>query len=65
MFEQWKQRDDPLFVLHDGPPYANGDLHMGMVHGYVLRRHMISYIYFQDTLLIKFSRTSSIDTMYY
>jgi len=19
----------PLFVLHDGPPYANGDLHMG------------------------------------
>lgn len=20
---------DPPFVLHDGPPYANGDLHMG------------------------------------
>lgn len=26
------QRDNlkgPEFVLHDGPPYANGDLHMG------------------------------------
>lgn len=20
---------EPDFVLHDGPPYANGDLHMG------------------------------------
>ena len=20
----------PLFVLHDGPPYANGDIHIGM-----------------------------------
>ena len=19
----------PLFTLHDGPPYANGDIHMG------------------------------------
>jgi len=19
----------PLFILHDGPPYANGDLHIG------------------------------------
>jgi hypothetical protein len=27
---QWKNREGaPLFVLHDGPPYANGDLHMG------------------------------------
>ncbi|HKJ18975.1 MAG TPA: class I tRNA ligase family protein, partial [Xanthomonadales bacterium] len=22
-------RDRPLWILHDGPPYANGDLHMG------------------------------------
>ena len=22
-------KDKPLFILHDGPPYANGDMHMG------------------------------------
>ncbi|KAI0938609.1 hypothetical protein AcW1_001709 [Taiwanofungus camphoratus] len=37
MFEQWKQRDDPLFVLHDGPPYANGDLHMGHALNKILK----------------------------
>ncbi|BGP46250.1 isoleucine-tRNA ligase [Rhodotorula kratochvilovae] len=28
---QWQaqQKDRPLFVLHDGPPYANGHLHCG------------------------------------
>ena len=26
---QAQRRDRPLFVLHDGPPYANGNLHMG------------------------------------
>jgi len=27
--DQWKNRQNaPLFVLHDGPPYANGNLHM-------------------------------------
>ncbi|KAF9523263.1 tRNA synthetases class I-domain-containing protein [Crepidotus variabilis] len=28
---QWQSKyaEGPLFVLHDGPPYANGDLHMG------------------------------------
>ncbi|GAA5989113.1 hypothetical protein JCM10908_001163 [Rhodotorula pacifica] len=28
---QWQkeQKDRPLFVLHDGPPYANGNLHCG------------------------------------
>lgn len=26
---QASQTDRPLFVLHDGPPYANGRLHMG------------------------------------
>ncbi|MBQ4516411.1 MAG: isoleucine--tRNA ligase [Clostridia bacterium] len=24
-----KNADKPLFILHDGPPYANGDMHMG------------------------------------
>ncbi|KZP15924.1 isoleucyl-tRNA synthetase [Athelia psychrophila] len=26
---QWENNQGPLFVLHDGPPYANGHLHMG------------------------------------
>ncbi|KAM0753694.1 isoleucyl-tRNA synthetase [Meredithblackwellia eburnea MCA 4105] len=26
---QAKQTDRPLFILHDGPPYANGNLHTG------------------------------------
>ncbi|KAG6872580.1 hypothetical protein C0995_008647 [Termitomyces sp. Mi166 len=26
---QWKNAKGPLFVFHDGPPYANGNLHMG------------------------------------
>ncbi|AFR98680.2 isoleucine-tRNA ligase [Cryptococcus neoformans C23] len=27
--QQYDESPDPLFVLHDGPPYANGHLHMG------------------------------------
>lgn len=26
---QWEKNPGEVFVLHDGPPYANGDLHMG------------------------------------
>ena len=33
--EQRKSRD--LFVLHDGPPYANGDIHMGHAMNKVLK----------------------------
>ncbi|MCM3022421.1 isoleucine--tRNA ligase [Heyndrickxia ginsengihumi] len=31
IYEKVQKRTEgrPLFVLHDGPPYANGDLHMG------------------------------------
>ncbi len=27
----------PVWVLHDGPPYANGDIHMGHVLNKVLK----------------------------
>ncbi|KAF8532114.1 tRNA synthetases class I-domain-containing protein [Gautieria morchelliformis] len=34
---QWKNLKGPLFVLHDGPPYANGSLHMGHALNKILK----------------------------
>jgi hypothetical protein len=37
---QWqvKNRSDrPIFTLHDGPPYANGDIHMGHMVNKVMK----------------------------
>lgn len=31
------RRDAPLFVLHDGPPFANGDVHMGTALNKILK----------------------------
>jgi isoleucyl-tRNA synthetase len=33
----------PLFILHDGPPYANGDLHMGHALNKVLKDFIVRY----------------------
>ncbi|WP_391120860.1 isoleucine--tRNA ligase [Psychrobacillus sp. L3] len=33
----------PFFVLHDGPPYANGDLHMGHALNKVLKDMIVRY----------------------
>ncbi|WWC70979.1 uncharacterized protein I206_104932 [Kwoniella pini CBS 10737] len=33
----YKEQNNPLFVLHDGPPYANGNLHMGHALNKVLK----------------------------
>ncbi|MGW8195427.1 MAG: isoleucine--tRNA ligase [Desulforhopalus sp.] len=30
-------KDKPLFVLHDGPPYANGNIHLGTAFNKVLK----------------------------
>ncbi|WVW84921.1 hypothetical protein I302_106957 [Kwoniella bestiolae CBS 10118] len=35
--EQISRKDNRLFVLHDGPPYANGNLHMGHALNKVLK----------------------------
>ena len=32
-----KNAGNPPFILHDGPPYANGDLHMGHFLNRVLK----------------------------
>ncbi|MCF7973653.1 MAG: isoleucine--tRNA ligase [Phycisphaerae bacterium] len=37
------RKDSPLYILHDGPPYANGDIHMGHVINKVLKDLVIKY----------------------
>jgi valyl-tRNA synthetase len=38
-----------VFTLHDGPPYANGDLHIGHALNKILKdfinRYQVSYVY--------------------
>ena len=36
-------RGKPPFVLHDGPPYANGDLHLGTALNKILKDIIIKY----------------------
>lgn len=35
--ELCRQQDRPSFILHDGPPYANGDIHIGHAVNKVLK----------------------------
>ncbi|KAG6885562.1 hypothetical protein C0993_012805 [Termitomyces sp. T159_Od127] len=35
---QWENAKGPLFVFHDGPPYANGNLHMGEFYTRSIKR---------------------------
>jgi len=54
MRKQWAQQKiydqiraarqgEPLYILHDGPPYANGDIHMGHVINKVLKDFVVKY----------------------
>ncbi|KGX83915.1 isoleucine--tRNA ligase [Pontibacillus marinus] len=45
IYEKVQQRTEgrPLFVLHDGPPYANGDLHMGHALNKILKDFVVRY----------------------
>ena len=54
MQEKWAEMDiykkvqertagRPFFVLHDGPPYANGDLHMGHALNKVLKDMIVRH----------------------
>ncbi|MDQ0350539.1 isoleucyl-tRNA synthetase [Alkalibacillus filiformis] len=40
---QERTKNRPLFILHDGPPYANGDLHMGHALNKVLKDFIVRY----------------------
>ncbi|HCW79906.1 MAG TPA: isoleucine--tRNA ligase, partial [Ruminococcaceae bacterium] len=38
-----KNEGRPLYVLHDGPPYANGDIHLGTALNKVLKDIIVRY----------------------
>jgi isoleucyl-tRNA synthetase len=38
-----RRADAPLFVLHDGPPYANGNIHIGHVLNKVLKDVIVKF----------------------
>ncbi len=40
---QERTKGRPLFVLHDGPPYANGDIHIGHAINKVLKDIIVRY----------------------
>ena len=40
---QERTKDRPMFVLHDGPPYANGDIHMGHAMNKILKDFIVRY----------------------
>ena len=35
--------DGPSWILHDGPPYANGDIHMGTAYNKVMKDMIVKY----------------------
>lgn len=45
MYEQVQKHTEgrPLFILHDGPPYANGDIHMGHALNKVLKDFIVRF----------------------
>ena len=45
IYEQIREarKGAPLYILHDGPPYANGDIHMGHVINKVLKDFVVKY----------------------
>ena len=36
-----KNEGKPLFILHDGPPYANGDIHIGHALNKILKDFIV------------------------
>jgi len=38
---QAAHQDDPTFVLHDGPPYANGNIHLGTAMNKILKDFIV------------------------
>lgn len=49
IYEQMKAKREgaEMFTLHDGPPYANGDIHIGHALNKTLKDIILKYNYFQ------------------
>lgn len=45
---QKKAENSPLFVLHDGPPYANGNIHLGTALNKILKDFIVRTKTMQD-----------------
>ncbi|MEG1996620.1 MAG: isoleucine--tRNA ligase, partial [Oscillospiraceae bacterium] len=45
LYDQLMKKNDgkPLYTLHDGPPYANGDIHLGTALNKVLKDIVVKY----------------------
>lgn len=45
IYEKLMKKNDakPLYVLHDGPPYANGDIHLGHALNKILKDFVVRY----------------------
>ncbi len=45
VYEKLMEKNDgkPLYVLHDGPPYANGNIHLGTALNKVLKDFIVRY----------------------
>ena len=45
VYDKLMERNEgkPLFVLHDGPPYANGDIHLGHALNKILKDFIVRY----------------------
>lgn len=45
IYEKVQKRGEgkPLFVLHDGPPYANGDIHIGHALNKIIKDFIVRY----------------------
>lgn len=37
------RKGNPMFILHDGPPYSNGDIHMGHALNKILKDFIVRY----------------------
>src|SRR6266545_3813978 len=40
---QERQKGRPAFILHDGPPYANGHIHIGHALNKILKDMIVKY----------------------
>ena len=38
-----KSKDNPKYILHDGPPYANGHIHLGTALNKILKDIVVKY----------------------